>query len=542
MTPALAGRVLDPQQQPLRGAQVVVHFNGKLADGIVAESQSDGTYQISLDDLSDESFESLTLDFERSHFASATWSASESELAALNEGYSVFVPDVVLKRELTAGFWVATAVFIVMLLSIAFELLNKTMASMISMAVIFGVSFVGGALTHDLFIFGFDRALEYVDFNVIFLLLGMMIVIGVTEETGIFQWLAYQAYRISRGRASLLVIVLMVITAVASALLDNVTTMLLMAPITLQIAIALDIDPLSLLLPEVMASNIGGISTLIGTPTNILIGSFAGIGFNGFLANLTPGVLLALTALSGYVLLRYRKQYRAVGSGISPALLNRLEEQGRIREPVNLRKAGVVFGVMMALFVFGESFHLVPAVTALIGASVLLLWVGLDIDRMLKVVDWTTLMFFITLFIVIGAVQEVGLIGVIASSLSSIIGDRLLAGVLVLTWSAAFLSGAIANIPFTAAMLPVAGFLTSTIPGAEGNVLFYGLSVGAAMGGNTSLIGASANLVTAGIAASAGYPITFRRFASVSLPAMVITVAVGTLWLVLHFSLLAPGG
>jgi len=540
--PALTGRVLDPQNQPVRGAEITVYVNNDEFEELDAESQGDGSFMVTLNALPDTPFESLRLEILRSHFAPQSWTAGPRELAALRDGQSVHVPDIALERQVTAGFWVATAVFVAMLFIIALERLHNTMASLLSMAVIFGVSFVGGALTHDLFIFDFERSLEYVDFNVIFLLLGMMVVIGITEETGIFQWLAYQAYRISRGRAALLVIILMSITAVASALLDNVTTMLLMAPITLQIAIALDIDPLSLLLPEVMASNIGGISTLIGTPTNILIGSYAGIGFSGFLVNLTPGVLLALAALVGYVLLRYRKQYQGAGSDLSPALLKRLEEGGRIRQPDSLRKAGVVFAAMMALFIFGEDFHLVPAVTALIGAAALLLWVNPDIERMLKVVDWTTLMFFITLFIVIGAVQEVGLIGLIAGALKSATGDSLLIGVLVLVWAAAILSGVIANIPFTAAMLPVAGFLTSTIPGAGNQVLFYGLSVGSAMGGNTSLIGASANLVTAGIAERAGYPITFRRFVSVSLPAMVITVAVGTLWLLIRFSLLIPGG
>jgi Na+/H+ antiporter NhaD/arsenite permease-like protein len=212
-----------------------------------------------------------------------------------------------------------------------------------------------------------------------------------------------------------------------------------------------------------------------------------------------------------------------------------LRESGRITHPKKLRKAGAVFFLMIAFFVLGEQIHLVPAVTALIGAVAMLLWVSPDVEEMLNVVDWTTLMFFIALFIVVGAIQEVGLISLIAVGISQIVGGSLTVSMLVLVWAAAFLSGVIANIPFTAAMLPVVGFLTRTVPGASSNALYYCLSVGSAMGGNSSLIGASANLVTAGIAERAGYRITYIHFLKVGLPATVITVAVGTLWLFLRF-------
>jgi Na+/H+ antiporter NhaD/arsenite permease-like protein len=212
-----------------------------------------------------------------------------------------------------------------------------------------------------------------------------------------------------------------------------------------------------------------------------------------------------------------------------------LRKSGRITEPDTLRKAGLVFIVMVVFFVVGEQFHLVPAVTALVGAVVMLLWVSPGVEEMLKVVDWTTLMFFIALFMVVGAIQEVGLISMIAGGISGLVGDSLSITIVVLVWSAALLSGVIANIPFTAAMLPVVAFLSRTVPGATSNVLFYGLSIGSAMGGNSSLIGASANLVTAGIAERAGYKITYIEFLKVGLPATIITVAVGTVWLFIRF-------
>jgi Na+/H+ antiporter NhaD/arsenite permease-like protein len=332
----------------------------------------------------------------------------------------------------------------------------------------------------------------------------------------------------------LLLTILMLITGVASAFLDNVTTMLLMTPITVQIAISLGINPLALLLPEVMASNVVGVSTLVGTPTNILIGSYANISFNDFLVNLTPGVLLAFLGLLIYCYLLYRRELSQARSA-SPLLMERLAERGRITRPDHLRKAGIIGAGMLLLFIFGERIHLLPAVTALVGATALMVWIKPNIDEMIEAVDWTTLVFFISLFLVVGAIQEVGLISLIAEYIGRAVGDNLLLTMLAITWLSAILSMVVANIPFTAAMLPVVGFLSATVPGANSKVLFYCLSVGSAMGGNGSLIGASANMVTAGISDGAGYPITYAYFLKKGFPALLITVGLGTLWLLFHF-------
>jgi len=326
----------------------------------------------------------------------------------------------------------------------------------------------------------------------------------------------------------------MLITGVASAFLDNVTTMLLMTPITIQISIALGINPLSLLIPEVMASNVVGVSTLVGTPTNILIGSFGDITFNDFLSNLTPGVVIAFLALIIYSYFIYRKDLDKAHQP-SDTLMNKLAERGKITEPENLLKAGVVFAGMLVLFVMGESFHLLPSVTALIGATALLLWSKPDIEHMISAVDSTTLVFFMALFIVVGGIQKVGLIATIAVGIGTFVGSNLLLALIVVVWISAFLSMIIANIPFTAAMLPVIGYLTATIPGASSKVLFYCLSVGAAMGGNGSLIGASANMITAGIADAAGHKITYAYFIKKGLPAVIITVSLATIWLIIKF-------
>jgi Na+/H+ antiporter NhaD/arsenite permease-like protein len=530
--PELVGWVTDPLGEPVQNAEVSMYADGMKEPIAVAESQGDGEFALELPEVP---FETLSVDVSRPHFHSQTWSPTPDELELLSQGITIRLPDITMERRITLGFWVATLTFVGMLALIALERLHNTMAALLGAAIVLGVSSVGSPLNPNLFILDFEQALQYVDFDVIFLVMGMMIVIGILEATGIFQWTAYQAYRLSRGRAWLLAIILMILTSVASAMLDNVTTMLLMTPITLEIALVLGINPLALIIPEVLASNIGGISTLIGTPTNILIGSYADIGFADFLINLTPGVVLAQTALTIYVLVAFRRQYREVSGGLSPAMLDRLRENGRITRPKTLAKAGTVFVLMLLLFIFGEQIHLVPAVTAILGAAVMLLVVDTDIQEMLKVVDWTTLMFFIALFMVIGALQEVGLISLIAAGIKQLVGENLNLALLVIVWSGALLSGVIDNIPFTAAMLPVVGYLTRTIPGASSKVLFYGLSVGSAMGGNSTLIGSSPNMVTAGIAERAGYPVSYVAFLKVGLPATIITVAMGTVWLLIRF-------
>ena len=528
----ISGRLVDPLGEPVYDAEVAALVNGSPEPLAHATSQLDGSFLL---DLPEEHYASLVVRIARAHFQPVELQLEPAAVVNLNECSSTDLGDIELQRRITAGFWVATLSFVLILGLIALEKLHKTTAALLGTALVLGISFVGGAFYPNLFVFNFEEALSYVDFDVIFLVMGMMIVIAVFEETGIFQWMAYQAYRLSRGNIGLLVVILMLITAVASALLDNVTTMLLMAPITIQIALTLGINPLALLLPEILASNVGGISTLIGTPTNILIGSYAGLGFNDFLINLTPGVVMALLALAGYVILRYRKEHAEAGSQLSEAMRERLREAGQITEPNKLRKASIIFAIMLVLFVIGDQIHLVPAVTAIMGAVAMLIWVAPDVEEMLHVVDWTTLVFFIALFISVGALQEVGLISLIAQNIGNLVGDNLTAATLVLIWSAAILSGVIDNIPFTATMLPVVAYLTRTIPGAENNVLWYALSIGAAMGGNSTLIGASPNLVTAGISERAGYRITYLEFLKVGLPATILTVAVGTIWLFIRF-------
>ncbi len=528
------GKIQDLQLQPVKDVQVQL-ISGDKSDFVILSStttQADGSYAVQVPDPFPEQ---LKLYFLRPHFQDKLTSIKPADIKQLQLGNSVSFPLVTLEREITPAFWISALIFVVVLILIATGFLHNTLAAFAGASLLLAISYLGKPFLSELYIFNFPQAISYIDWNVIFLIMGMMMVIAVVENTGIFHWLSYHAYRVSGGKMIILLPVLMLITGISSAFLDNVTTMLLMTPITVQIALALNISPIVLLIPEVFASNVIGVSTLIGTPTNILIGSFGNITFNDFLTNLTPGVFLAFIGLIIYSWLTYRKELTAEKTS-SPLLLEKLEERGKITNPKNLKKAGWIGAGMMMLFIFGEKVHLLPSVTALIGASALLIWIRPDIDEMIGAVDWTTLVFFMSLFIVVGAIQEVGLISIIATMIGNLIGENLVLAMIVVTWFSAILSMVIANIPFTAAMLPVIAYLTLIIPGAESKVLFYCLSIGAAMGGNGSLIGASANMITAGIAERAGYRITYKYFLKKGIPALIITVSISLLWIFIKFN------
>ncbi|GAB4572224.1 MAG: ArsB/NhaD family transporter [Anaerolineae bacterium] len=531
----ISGRLVDAQGQAIPAGEVLVYLNEDPEPVAETESKEDGSWLLR---FTEQPTTAVRVHIDRHHFDSTEIELSTEQLLLLISDGDISLGDVALQSRVTAGFWVAGLTFVGVLLLIALEKLRNALAALAGIAVVFAVTYLGGALFPDLYVIDFERALTYINWEVIFLVMGMMIVVGIIEGTGIFQWLAFMAYRASRGRISLLIVVLIIITSVASALLDNVTTMLLMAPISIQIALALNISPLALLVPEILASNVFGISTLIGTPTNILIGAYAGIGFNDFLINQTLGVIVASAVMTGYVLFYYRKEIGKHGGGISPALYERLQKNAEIRDRVALQRSGIVFLGMLVFFAVGEGLHLVPAVTALVGATVLLLWVEPDVEKMLGAVDWTTLVFFMALFMLVGAVQEVGILSIVATAMGSLIGQSLTLGIIVLVMGVGIMSFAIANVPLAAAMLPVVKFLSAGIPGAESNALYFALSIGAAMGGNGLLIGGETNLMTAGIAERAGYPIKFMDFMKIGVPVTLLTLATGAAWLFLRFVLL----
>jgi Na+/H+ antiporter NhaD/arsenite permease-like protein len=424
----------------------------------------------------------------------------------------------------------AAAILVGVYLLIAFDVVHRTVAALLGAASVLVITYILGTVNSTFVILPFDKAVSYIDFNVIFLLMSMMVLVTITARTGVFQWLAVQAYRRAGGSTWTLAVLFMIATAILSAFLDNVTTMLLMVPITLEIALILRLNAAALLLPEVFASNIGGAATLIGDPPNLLIGSYAGLNFGDFLVFMAPAAAVALVGLVAMTRLQYHGQYTRQSRDEARALLHRLEREYVIKDPVTLRRALIVSGGVVLFFLLASRFGMPASVPALFGMAVLLVWTKADVVQELEAVEWPSLLFFIALFIVIGAAIETGLIDVIAQAVARLAGDSLAVAIVLVIWITAFASMLVDNIPITATMLPVVAYLTQTIPGATDNSLYWALAFGACFGGNGTIVGASANIITTGLAERAGFAVTFGQFARKGLPVAIMSLLIATVW------------
>jgi Na+/H+ antiporter NhaD/arsenite permease-like protein len=367
--------------------------------------------------------------------------------------------------------------------------------------------------------------------------MGMMVIVGVLKHTGVFQWCAYISYRLARGKVFLLIIYLMIFTAVSSAFLDNVTTMLLLTGVAIEIAVSLSVNPLTILIPLVLASNVGGTSTLIGDPPNIMIGSYAGLTFMDFVIALALVSAVTLIVLFVFTKLVWGKGYADAKVENVEEYIQELKEKYPITDPGLLAYGLGTLGFAVFLFVSHGYWHMEVSVAALMGASVLLTIAILKqkvnmIEIIEKDIEWPTLIFFIFLFIIVGAVEESGLLALIADWILELSKGDFVAACSLIIWVAAIMSAFVDNIPFTATMLPIVGYLSTVIPDS-GNTLWWALALGACFGGNGTIIGASANVVTLGIAEARGYRITFAGFMKTAFPFMIISVLIAHLWLLI---------
>ena len=439
-----------------------------------------------------------------------------------------------MKRAVSPAFWIATLVLLLVYALIAFEVMHRTLAALLGAALLMFITYTVGTFNSDYTILKFEDAMQAMDMNVIFLLMAMMIIVGVMKKTGVFQWLAYKSFQVARGNVFALASVLMFVTAIVSAFLDNVTTMLLIIPVTIEIAVTLKINPVHLLLPEAFASNVGGTATLIGDPPNIMIGSYAKLSFVDFVQHLTIICLICLVVIIIYFLYWYKKGYLKAEVGDIPKMINHLREEYKITNARLLVYSGIVLAITIFLFIIHGSLHMEPSIAALVGASILLVISRVDIVEMLeKEIEWPTLIFFMMLFIVVAGAEETGLIQMIADWVKDVAGGSLVVSILMILWVSALASAIIDNIPFTATMLPIVAYLTTVIPGAQSGVLWWALSLGACLGGNGTMIGASANVVTVGMAERAGYPISFMYYLKVAFIPMIITIILCSFWLLL---------
>lgn len=537
-TVSVVARLAEPGGQPVEEADITLLLDGEPVSEPVAATRSDvdGDYSVRFA-VSETQFACISearcrvaIAIDARHFAPLTWEPEARHLLFGEDCAVVTAGDITLSRTQTPAFWLAIAVFVATIAVIVFERLHRTTAALLGAGILLAISHTVGHVLPQWRAIYFDQAVEYVDLEVILLLLGMMIIISVVENTGVFQWLTYQAYRASRGRPWLLSALLMTVTALLSALLDNVTTILLISPLTIEIALQMGMTPLALLVPEVLACNIGGAATLIGDPPNILIGSYAGFAFGDFLTNMAPGAAVALIVAVPIVLLTYRRQYRYARLHRSASLEQRLAANASINDQVLLRRSLIVFAFTLAGFVLGSAIELPPAVPALLGAAVLLAWTKPDLGETLARIDWLTVLFFTALFIEVGALQEVGCLSMLASAASDLVGSNASLGMVFVLTLTLVTSALIDNIPFTAAMLPVVASMAASMP-AQPTLLYWALAYGACFGGNGTLIGASANLVAAGYAERAGYPLSYMKYLRAALPVTVASGIVAGIWL-----------
>ncbi len=370
-----------------------------------------------------------------------------------------------------------------------------------------------------------------IDWNVVFLLLGMMVIVGVIRRTGLFEALAIFAAKRARGRPFPVMVLLVLITAVASALLDNVTTVLLVAPVTFLVCERLGVAVAPYLIAEVMASNIGGSATLIGDPPNIIIASRAGLSFNDFLVHLAPFAVVLLVVFVGLSRLLFRGAFTADPERVAEVM--RLSERDAIQDRRLLGQSLGVLALVLAGFVLQPVLHYEPSIVALLGAGLLVLVSSVTTEDAIADVEWETLVFFMALFVMVGALVETGIISALADWLAQVTGGRLLLTTMVLLVVSMVLSGIVDNIPYVATMAPVVAALTHGHPGESGQVLWWALALGAGLGGNATAVGASANVVVLGMAKRYGSPIGFWEFTKYGLVVVAASavLAAPSLWL-----------
>ncbi|MCX5006708.1 ArsB/NhaD family transporter [Streptomyces sp. NBC_00638] len=370
-----------------------------------------------------------------------------------------------------------------------------------------------------------------IDWNVIFLLMGMMMIVGVLKKTGMFEYLAIWAVKRAKAQPFRVMAMLVVITAVASALLDNVTTVLLIAPVTLLVCERLALPAAPFLIAEVFASNVGGTATLVGDPPNIIIASRAGLTFNDFLVHLAPLAAVLVVVLVALCRVMFRRFF--VYDEDRAAEIMALEEREAIKDPRLLVQGLIVLALVVAGFVLHPVLHYEPSIVALLGAGLLIAISTAETSEVLSEVEWPTLAFFAGLFIMIGGLIDTGVIDKVSKALADAIGTNELGGSLTLLGASAVLSGVVDNIPYVATMAPITGDLVHTMGGGSDHVMWWALALGADLGGNATAIGASANVVVLGIAERNRQPITFWQFTKYGLIVTAVTVAIslGYVWL-----------
>lgn len=415
---------------------------------------------------------------------------------------------------------VAVAVFVVVMITIMTEKLHRSLAAI-----------TGAMIVLALHVMPFDAAMEHIDFNTLGVLLGMMLFVSVVKLSGVFEFLAIKCARLAKGDPWKIMLLFVLLTAVLSAFLDNVTTVLLIGPMTLTVCKLLDVNPIPFFMTEILASNIGGTATLIGDPPNIMIGSAAGYSFFDFILYDAPAVAIILVAILGVFYALYGRKMNVDDE--HKARIMELDEHAQIKNRRLLKQSVVMTALVVVGFMAHGALGLESCIIALGAAGIIMLISGESIEEALSNVEWTTLSFFAGLFVIVGAMAETGVIEMLAHALIDATGGNVFVTMLVLLIGSAVISSFLDNIPFVATMIPI--LLAMESSGMDVTPLWWAVSLGACLGGNGTLIGASANVVLSDISKKNGHEITFVQFLKTGFPIMLLTVAIAGLYLVVRF-------
>ena len=417
---------------------------------------------------------------------------------------------------------IAICIFAVVMILIISEKIDRTV-----------VALSGAALMFLFKIVTFEEGISHIDFNTLFVLIGMMIVVAIVKKSGLFEYVAILTAKISKGDPSKIMVYFMIITAVLSAILDNVTTVLLIGPMTLVISDILSINPIPFLMTQIIASNVGGTSTLIGDPPNIMIGSAAGLSFGDFVVNLGPVIVIILILLIFIFKFIYRKEL--VKSPESEQSIAKLDEKKAIQDKTLLIKSLAVLALILVGFMTHSKLGIESSVVAITGACILLLIGKQDPHEIIYSVEWPTIAFFAGLFIIVGGLSNTGVISMLAKLLVEETHGNVILTMFLLLWISAIVSSFLDNIPFVATLIPL--ILTMQTQGMDVMPLWWATSLGACLGGNGTLIGASANVVLASVGQKHGYPITFKDYLKLGFPIMIFTVIISTIYLTIKFAM-----
>lgn len=418
---------------------------------------------------------------------------------------------------------IAVAVFLIVILLIISERVHRTAAAMAGAVVLI----LTGVMSAD-------KALSYIDFNTIGVLVGMMIFVAIVRQSGMFEYIAVRAAKAVHGDPWKIMVAFTLITAVLSAILDNVTTVLLVGPMSIAIARMLKIDPVPFLMGQILASNVGGTATLIGDPPNIMIGSAAHLSFMDFLDNTGFAVLFILAVLILLMKIVYEKKIE-LGT-VDTSAVEELDPSKSITNRALMRKGIIVLICVIVGFMFHDKLGIDSCVVALTAAAVMLIIGREDVDQAIQDVEWTTILFFMSLFVVVGGLTETGIIKELASKIIDATDGHPMMTMLVLLWASALLSSILDNIPFVATLIPL--ILAMQADGMDVTSFWWAISLGACLGGNGTMIGASANVVLSDISTKHGYPITFKSYLKVGMPFMLLSIVIATVFLVVKFDIM----